>query len=89
MAFIDFCKKGSDRAAVESVCLTGGDCIVLLPLVRKELEKARKKVEYYTDRICDGYGTKSQEDKLIMYENILESLESIDRAISSITCKRN
>ena len=84
MAFIDFCKRDSGSALVEAVCLTGGECVVLHPIIEKEIEKVRKKVEYYEDKISDGYGTSLQETKLTMYENHLEALESIESAIERI-----
>ena len=84
MAFIDYCKKSSDSAAVESVCLTGGECVALLPIIQKEISRMKNRVEYYEDKVCDGYGTKLQETKLEMYKNHLEALESIESAINEI-----
>ena len=88
MAYIDYTRKDSQSALQETVCLTGGECIVLQPVVKKEIKRASEKVAHYEDKISDGYGTTLQATKLEQWQNILETLESIERSIDIILKRR-
>lgn len=84
MAFIDFCKRDAQSAAIQAVCLSKDECMLLLPRIRKEVKKARERVEHYEDKIIDGYGTEHQSNKLVQWQDTLDILENIEKTINSI-----
>lgn len=77
MSYIDFTKRSKDDAGELTVCVTTEESKILIPLLRKALEKADKKVDKYNDIHLSGEATERQENLRLKYESERDCLLSI------------
>lgn len=77
MSYIDFTKRSKDDAGELTVCVTKGESEILIPLLRKALEKAEKKVDKYDDIHLSGEATERQENLRLKYESERDCLLSV------------
>lgn len=77
MSYIDNTRKDFGSPFEQTVCLTQGDCKVLLPLFKKVQKKLESKYEKYKDIQDGGESTTRQQNLLYKYENEMEQLDSL------------
>lgn len=77
MSYIDFTKRSKDDAGELTVCVTKRESEILIPLLRKALEKADKKVDKYDDIHLSGEATERQENLRFKYESERDCLLSV------------
>lgn len=77
MSYIDFTKRSKDDAGELTVCVTTEESNILIPLLRKALEKVEKKVDKYDDIHLSGEATERQENLRFKYESERDCLLSI------------
>lgn len=72
------------------VCLNGGECKSMLPVVDKMVEKARKRYEHFRD-VMDGGEATTRQQTLYMeaeedYENLQHIRDMMHKYIGSRNC---
>ena len=84
MSYIDNTRRSNNDAFELSVCLTEGDCKVLLPFFRNALKKVHVKLEKYRDIHEGGEATEKQENLLAKYEEESNALEKVLKDIQTL-----
>lgn len=77
MAYIDYTKKDRNTSAEQTLCLTSEECELLIPTLRKLLQKAVAKHEKYMDIQDSGEATTAQQNKLIQYKDERDTIKDI------------
>lgn len=77
MSYIDFTKRSKNDAGELTVCVTKRESEILIPFLRKALEKVEKKVDKYDDIHLSGEATERQENLRFKYESERDCLLSI------------
>ncbi|WP_321520004.1 hypothetical protein [uncultured Bacteroides sp.] len=84
MSYIENTRMSPNFAYEITVCITKGECKVLLPLLKKACKETKIKFDKYEDIHDSGEATEKQENMRAKYADELESLESILSDIHTI-----
>lgn len=83
MSYIDYTKRDIYSPTELTVCLTKGECKILLPFFQKAHKEIQAKYEKYKDIQESGESTERQQNLLFKYEDEMNKIESL---LSSIDC---
>ena len=86
MAFVGESRRNSASPWKHFVCLNSTECSILLPLVRKELDKAEANVEKYQGLNEAGTITERQ---VTVFDKWVERADALTSVLSAIESKVN
>lgn len=83
MAYIDYTRSHSGCPYETTLCLTAGECNILLPVVKKALSAKEKIFDKYKDIHESGEATERQQNLLMQAEDDVATLRSIIQEIET------
>lgn len=84
MSYIDNTRRDLSSPFEQTVCLTQGECKILLPFFQKAYKELQAKYEKYKDIQEGGEATERQQNLLYKYEDEMGQLESVLSSIKEL-----